>query len=446
MGRQQPARSTDPGTAVDRSRPEGAEGAGEVPPLFREFPFNLALKLLAKDDLRPTPAQRARFRSFASAGDPLADAVVDLFKGPGAAAVKAMVDQGLAQGVDSLDDPPAPLERFLRAVESTPYWVDHSLIDEGARAIGRTGFLGVLPLGDVALMGGYLASRATKTLLGTGNLDALAPRRLAETGAWWGSITTPGALRLGGEGYSQAVRVRLVHAHVRAAMMRRDDWDYESWDHPVNQVQTAGTLLLFSHIYLLAIRFLGVRYTPREEEAILHLWRYVGWLMGVDDELLPATRTDAWRLMWLLADTEFLPDDDSKRLASALVRARREMSPLPRRIPGTGVAIDLLAQTNAGYSRLALGNRNGDLLGLPPARIGRAAVLAFGTFNFAAETLRRMIPGATSVQTFVGLRSRKWAIDQLVARSGADLSFAPDAADRLRASAGSGDRALASAG
>ncbi len=41
--------------------------------------------------------------------------------------------------------------------------------------------------------------------------------------------------------------------------------------------------------------------------------------MGVDDELLPTGEEDAWRLLWLLAATEFIPDDDSKRLAKALI-------------------------------------------------------------------------------------------------------------------------------
>ncbi|MDQ1321807.1 MAG: hypothetical protein QG655_3052, partial [Actinomycetota bacterium] len=39
------------------------------PPLFREFPFNIGLRMLAPGDIRPTPEQRERYRLFARMGD-----------------------------------------------------------------------------------------------------------------------------------------------------------------------------------------------------------------------------------------------------------------------------------------------------------------------------------------------------------------------------------------
>lgn len=381
------------------------------PELFVKGPLRLATRVLRTGDLRADRAQLRRLRTFAQAEDPLADAVVRMIERRPRGRGRAQFERALTQGIESLNDPPDELWEFFHEVESRPYWVDFDRLERGARVITRTGLIGMVPLGDMSLMGGYLASRAVKTLVGTGDLEQDAARRLAETATWWIDVTTPGALRHGQDGYASVLRVRLVHAHVRAAMNRRDDWDYDAWDRPVNQVQTAGTLLLFSLVFLLGTQMLGVRYTRREREDVLHLWRYVGWLMGVDDELLPAGEDDAWRLMWLLAATEFIPDSDSKRLAAVLLDQHagigHGLGPLSGFVGGAAVSL------HSTISRLLLGKTNSDYLGLPNHRVTTAAVLGLAAANFAAETARRRLPGATALQERIGALTRRGYLAQV---------------------------------
>ncbi|WP_024877110.1 oxygenase MpaB family protein [Saccharomonospora piscinae] len=380
------------------------------PELLREGGFRVATRLFAPGDIRGTERQRRRLREFAQAEDPLADAVVAMERRLPRGEGRALFDRAAEHGIDSLDDPPVELVDFFRSVEATPYWVDPQRLDRGARAIVRTGVLSLFPLGDMALMGGYLASRATKPLVGTGAIEHAAARRLVETTQWWLDVTTPGSLRVGATGYASALRVRLVHAHVRAAMNSRDDWDYESWDRPINQVQTAGTLLLFSLVYVMGMRVLGVRYSEAERADIMHLWRYVGWLVGVDDELLPATEDDAWRLLWLLAVTEFVPDADSQRLAAALLRSHAEVGGDG---PLGGLLGELSARVHGSISRLVLGRTNSDFLGIPNDPVAQAAVLTAAAGNFAAETVRRRLPGATWAQERLGAVARRRYAEQL---------------------------------
>ncbi|GAB2978129.1 DUF2236 domain-containing protein [Amycolatopsis acidiphila] len=370
------------------------------PELFRHGGFKVAAKLFGPaEDLRGTAEQVRRFREYAQAEDPLADAVVASMSSPQA---KAAFEEALEKGVGQVRHPPREVREFFEAVEAAPYWLDHDRLERGARAITRTGLLGLFPLGDMSLMGGYLASRATKSLVATGQIEHMAGRRLIETAAWWIDVTTPGKLRRGESGYASAIRVRLVHAHVRAAMNRRPDWDYEAWDRPVNQVQTTGTLLLFSLVFVLGTQLLGIRYTDRERADILHLWRYVGWLMGVEEDLLPANEDDAWRLLWLLASTEFIPDEDSKRLAKAL-QATHDASPAGK----------LLSRVHSSISRLVLGKNNADFLELPNDLVTQGAVLTAAAVNFAAETARRHIPGATALQELIGTLERRRYVDRL---------------------------------
>ncbi|WP_026455534.1 oxygenase MpaB family protein [Saccharomonospora iraqiensis] len=403
-------------------KPDEPDARLPDPDLLRQGGLRLATRFFAPRDIRGTERQRERLREFAQAEDPLADAVVALFdelpKGRG----RALFEQALENGLDSLDDPPRPLVDFVASVEATPYWVDHDRIDRGARAIVRTGVLSLFPLGDMALMGGYLASRATKPLVGTGAIEYAAGRRLIETTHWWLDVTTPGALHRGERGWASALRVRLVHAHVRAAMNRRPDWDYAAWDRPINQVQTVGTLLLFSLVYLVGMRLLGVRYTEAERADILHLWRYVGWLMGVDEALLPADEDDAWRLLWLLAATEFIPDDDSRRLAAALVRSHAEVGAGRGRLGK--VASELSVRVHTAISRLVLGRTNADYLELPDDPLARAAVVAGAATTFAAETVRRRLPGATALQERLGALARRRYAELLGSVVAPDPSYA----------------------
>ncbi|MEU0463177.1 oxygenase MpaB family protein [Amycolatopsis sp. NPDC006131] len=381
------------------------------PELFRRGGFSLAAKLFVKHDIRATERQVRRFREFAQVQDPRADAVVALFRRLPKNRGRQLFEQALADGIHSLDNPPPELVDFFEHVEATPYWVDPARLDRGARAIIRTGVLGLFPLGDMSLMGGYLASRATKALVATGEIERMASQRLVETAAWWMDVTTPGALAMHGTGYASALRVRLVHAHVRAALNRRPDWDYDEWDKPVNQVQTAGTLLLFSLVFVYGTQLLGIRYSDRERADILHLWRYVGWLLGVDEELLPATEDDAWRLFWLLASTEFIPDEDSKRLARALLETHAAIG------EGRGAVGKVLSHVSvavhSSISRLVLGKSNADFLEIPNDPIAQGAILAVAAGNFAAETARRFIPGATALQEYLGTLERRRYVDRL---------------------------------
>ena len=377
------------------------------PDLFRQGTFKLAARLSGIGDIQVTQEQLTRFRAFAEVTDERADAVVALFRQKPQA--RQVFDQALEDGIGAVKRPPKALRDFFQDVEATPYWVDHERLDRGARAITRTGLLGLFPLGDMSLMGGYLASRATKPLVATGEIERMAGRRLVETAAWWIDVTTPGSLRPNNSGYRSTLRVRLVHAHVRDAMNRRQDWDYEAWDRPINQLQTVGTLLLFSLVFVLGTQLLGVRFTERERGDIIHLWRYVGWLMGIDEELLPATEQDAWRLLWLLASTEFIPDEDSKRLAKAL-RATHEGT---GRGPFGKALGHVSGRVHASISRLVLGKANADFLELPDDPLAQGAVVAAAAVNFAAETARRHIPGATSLQELVGGLERRRYVTRL---------------------------------
>jgi hypothetical protein len=214
------------------------------------------------------------------------------------------------------------------------------------------------------------------------------------------------------------LRVRLTHAQIRRWINDRGDWDYEQWDDPANQIQLAGTHLLFSVACLGGLQRLGVHYSPDEREAVMHMWRYVGWLIGIDDALLPATESDAWRLLWLMAATELHPDEDSTALAQALLTsAGLARAPVPPPVMHAGVLF------NAALSRYLLGDDACDTLGLPRSRPANLVVRGLVQAVSLAEVGRRAVPGLDPVVQLLGQRHRERLVAGLVAQLGGDPSY-----------------------
>jgi hypothetical protein len=52
---------------------------------------------------------------------------------------RAMLDQALAQGIDSVPDAPASMVRLFEEFETNPPWVDHDLVERGAFLFRRYG-------------------------------------------------------------------------------------------------------------------------------------------------------------------------------------------------------------------------------------------------------------------------------------------------------------------
>eukprot|EP00957_Ditylum_brightwellii_P137078 10452197-Ditylum_brightwellii.AAC.1 len=100
------------------------------------------------------------------------------------------------------------------------------------------------------------------------------------------------SLRPGSNGWSAALRVRHLHARVRrsilsqsASSMRETKiaWDKAKLGVPINQEDMAGTLLAFSINVIEGIEFIaGTDMAQNDQLDYLALWRYLGWLLGID--------------------------------------------------------------------------------------------------------------------------------------------------------------------
>lgn len=98
-------------------------------------------------------------------------------------------------------------------------------------------------------------------------------------------------------GWESAIRVRFLHAHVRARLLGSPHYDVSAYGVPINQEDLQVTLTVFSCTVFYSACFVNVLTVPaadnviygleklgffirdEEKEDYIHAWRYVGYLM-----------------------------------------------------------------------------------------------------------------------------------------------------------------------
>ncbi len=331
-------------------------------------------------------------------GDPLADAVV--------ADGARLVRRAIAAGVEAVADAPEPLVALFAELDTRPGWMDPDRCDRAARHLVRQGREYGLVLGAASLLAGAQNSIAGKPLTFTGRYASNAAVRSIEVASWLMAVTTPGGLGRHAPGFERTVRVRMIHAHVRAHLSRSPDWDAEGWGLPIPQPYMAFTLAEFCSVALRAMAQLGARYSDDELEDILHLWRCVGHIVGVDHDFLPVTPDDYARIEDLYALTSPGADDGDRAFVEALTEF--QATELGQLLPRAWTPAIM-----RGLQRAFVGDAVADDLAIPdtwlkhlPKVVGPLTALV----NGAHDTL---VPGGKARRTTRAFRTRVEEMERL---------------------------------
>jgi hypothetical protein len=331
--------------------------------------------------------------------DPKADAVVeaieDLPRGEG----WRLFDHGLRHGASAIAHAPLAMRELLEEAETVPFWVDWETCDRGGEVLMRAGPLGGGVLGARSLVLGYASPAGNKPLVMSGRLKEQAQRRLNETSRFVQAVCRPRGMRPFGDGWQITLKVRLIHAQVRRMILKSGKWNPRAWGAPVNQHDMVGTILLFSVSMIDGLRKLGMRIERDEAESYVHLWRWVGRLIGVDEAILPTSEPESMRLADLVAATMGDPDQDSKDLTRALFDAafdgvqttkqRREAQ--RKQVFGLTICRELV------------GDEMADKLGVPRTNF-RYAMPMVKRIVAGIERVARAVPYADRTQIAAGAR------------------------------------------
>lgn len=344
------------------------------------------LRLVTPGNPEPSPQRWRELGEALMHGDPPADHLLEWMHATGMRAAMPLFQQASQDGIASVADAPRPLREFFARVERVPDWVRPDLVEDGQRLFQRMGRTADFALRDGALMGGYQASAFNKTLILTGALSGGNARRVAETMQWVADCTAVGGMQRGAPGYKATLHVRLMHAMVRRRVSRLPDWDAGELGLPINQTDMAATYLGFCVVLLIIVRAMGMPITRRESLAEMHMWKYICWLMGVDERWLVDTEKDGRILLYQMLLAQTPPDETSAQLGRALM-ADCLREPWP-----TKLRVRFESARHLSVTRLLVGARGMKALGLPSGVVPWYPLLS-APFTFLFHLACRLVPG-----------------------------------------------------
>lgn len=368
------------------------------------------------DPQLPDETVRTWARGYYDA-DPVAEAFVDeVYLRRGQAEGRAMVDRALAHGVDSVADAPESLRRLFAQMEQTPAWVDRRAVDEGARVFRRFGthmhsFAGAITLE------GYRECSVAKPLAFTGAYTGeTASKRFLETASFWIDVSEPRGLEAGSAGRATALRVRLMHVFVRRRLLAHPGWDLDAWGVPISQSDALLTLMGGSFVPGYGLRALGYRTSRAEIEAMMHFWRYVGHLMGVQPRWYPRDVDEALGLMFASqVKGARASGEDGVRLARSYVES---YAPTAEDRGRTALVKWFEHGLQVGYTSWFVPPATYRHYGLPRPGLWRLHPLLQLPAIFARETVRMRVPGVDDwLDARVRARTQAWVKARLGKRS-----------------------------
>ena len=253
-------------------------------------------------------------------GDPLADSVVaELFASGDIAPVNNLMKNLVVNEFPVPADLPPVVRDYLAKTDALPGWADPDRIKAGEQVFWRYGPQLIVILNTYALPFCYVAKNGVQVLALTTRLLTNPTRRILETAQLLVDVMQPGGLTTNqGRGRRTIQKVRLMHAAVRKLAPVSSSWSAQ-YGLPVNQEDLAGTLMAFSWVSLNGLEKLGIAVPASDQEAYLHCWRIVGYLLGIREELLPEDMAGAETLSMTIARRQFGPCTEGQEMTKALV-------------------------------------------------------------------------------------------------------------------------------
>ncbi|KMQ62560.1 hypothetical protein ACM40_09780 [Chryseobacterium sp. BLS98] len=235
------------------------------------------------------------------------------------------IEDYIRNGVSEADQVPESVKRLFTQTQKIPEWLDYNLLKSGAELCMRSNLDSLISLRDYCLMGGYDYAYLNKPLVATEALKKGAVKRLSETLDFWVNATRYNALELHAKGYEFAIKTRLIHSYARLSIKKYyKGWDTQNWGEPINSWDMMATYIGFSLVFLHSLQKLGNTFSNEEEEGIFHLWKYVGYLLGIPEQLLPDNKKQATEYFHLWTSVQPPSDKDSILLAHSLLNESLE--------------------------------------------------------------------------------------------------------------------------
>ncbi|MGE2722429.1 oxygenase MpaB family protein [Mycolicibacterium celeriflavum] len=249
---------------------------------MREFMFGEWINV----DKEVEPSELTRWRDdYFWQGDEYMGAVVDAFERIGYEQGRALFEQALTRGIDSLQDPPQELVDLFEHLDGLPGEFDLVSAERGRMlAMSATKSATTIIQGwafyETAMTGDISAATGA-----TGRFADDGPRRFIETARVFAQFTLPDIFDRNSEAFQDVVRVRLMHALASRGLRRKwGDNVYLKFGEPIPVTSLlgfgSGMLLgrLVDHAF-------GRKLTPQQLEDLAEYSSFSGQLWGAPEVL-----------------------------------------------------------------------------------------------------------------------------------------------------------------
>jgi hypothetical protein len=286
-------------------------------------------------------------------GDAEADATV------AALGTDAWIANSALRHVHRNDEPlpaavPAVVRRFFEEHFTLPSDVDHQRVARAQAFAARHLLPIMVSLLYASLPTTYGAARGARVLAATGRLAGRdLDRRVNETAQFLLDVLAPDGFSPRGSALRAIQKVRLMHAAVRAQLARTTR-EQTLREVAINQEDLLGTLFAFSTVVIRALRRLEITVSPDDAEDYYQLWRIIGRLLGVGDQLLPRDFHAACDLSDRIVSRHIQASEHGRQLMAELLAG------MERHVPSA------LQRAPRVLVRHLVGDELADALAVPP--------------------------------------------------------------------------------
>ena len=267
---------------------------------------------------------------------------------------------------------------LMSKVNLLPGWADKKLMKAGADFFAGHADAIMNLLGLLSLPYCYAAAKGAMVLHLSDRIKSDTGKRLMETAEFVWDVMAPDAFENNGKGFAAILKVRLMHAAARFYTLKSGKWDM-AMGTPVNQEDMAGTNLSFSLIVIRGLRKFGFQIRYEDQQAVMHLWNVIGYLLGVEVDLLPQNGKNAFNLEEAIRKRHFEPSVHGRALTDSLVKYFHSVN------TGETFSSSEIVQV----MRYLLGNGVADILGIGPTTLPPNKILLLRTAN----GIKDLMPG-----------------------------------------------------
>ena len=208
-------------------------------------------------------------------------------------------------------------EPFMATACILPEWANTKLMNTGSAFFALHAETIMTLLGLLSLPYCYTAANGAMVLYLSDRMRNDTTKRLRETAEFVWEVMAPDAFGDEGKAFAAILKVRLMHAAVRCYSLSSSKWSMD-WGLPINQEDMAGTNLSFSLIIIRGLRKLGFSVNEEDQHSFMHLWNVIGYLSGLDEDLLPVNAKHAQLLDNRICARQFKVSDHGRELTRSL--------------------------------------------------------------------------------------------------------------------------------